>query len=179
MTDSDQRLVHRIRSGSEEAFESLFNKFQPGLFRFLWHMLHSPEAANDLIQEIFLKIWRNRSDWEPTPSVSTYLYRAAKNAALNYQRDAQPGRFQQVTEDQSSGEETSVLAESNEIEAAVSRCIEALPAGCRSVFILSRYEDEKYREIATRLGISLKTVENQMGRALRLLRACLQPFLRN
>jgi len=178
MPEVKDSLVKLVQRGDEGAFEQIFIEFQPKLFRFLWHMLQSEEAANDLIQNIFLKIWKNRHSWQPGASISSYLYRAAKNAALNYQRDLQKGRFEEITDKQESGERTSALAENNEMQERIKKCIDALPAGCRSVFVLSRYEDSKYREIAEKLDISPRTVENQMGRALRLLRECLRPIMR-
>jgi len=177
MPEVEARLVKLVQAGDEGAFERLFTEFQPKLFRFLWHMLRSEEAANDLIQNIFLKVWKNRATWQPGASISSYLYRAAKNAALNYQRDLKSGRFEDITDHRDSGERTSALAEKNEMQQMIKKCVDALPAGCRSVFILSRYEDSKYREIAEKLDISPKTVENQMGRALRLLRECLRPLM--
>jgi len=170
-------LIARIQQGDAEAFESLFHQYQPALFRFLWHFLRSEEAANDLIQNIFLKIWQNRATWKPGKSVSAYLYRAAKNAALNYIRDTKADRFQPVSENTLSEEQPDRNLEEQETLASVQKCIDALPDGCRAVFIMSRYEDAKYREISEALQISIKTVENQMGRALRLLRQCLKRLL--
>ena len=171
------QLIEHIRQGDEKAFEQLFNMYSNQLFRFLWHLVRSQQAAEDLTQDIFLKIWKTRATWQPTGPVAAYLFRAAKNTALNYLRDNRPDRFEEVGEQHVGPEAPADLVEENETRAIIQRCIDRLPAGCRTVFIMSRYQNARYKEIAATLQISVKTVEHQMGRALRLLRKCLRPSL--
>jgi RNA polymerase sigma-70 factor (ECF subfamily) len=177
--EKPQEIVEKVRTGDKEAFERLFHHFQPGLYRFLWRMVRSEDIADDLLQNIFLKLWKNRETWRPGASISGYLYRAAKNSALNHLRDKKLGaqRFVRYEEHDADSDESHTTVEQKELSEAIQKCIDALPQGCRTVFILSRYEAMTYREIAGTLEISAKTVDNHMGRALRLLRDCLREFI--
>ncbi len=176
-SSDEEQIVLQIRDGDEVAFGRLFEEYQPRLFRFIWHMVRSEAAANDLVQNIFLKIWRGRQRWRPGNSLQGYLYRAAKNSALNYLRDSKSDRREEITEKHMAVGDPATDLEEKETSRAIQECIDALPPGCRSVFVMSRYEESKYKEIAETLEISIKTVETQMGRALRRLRGCLQSFL--
>jgi len=172
MNQDDQQLIQEIREGHHDAFEALFKRHQVGLHRFAWHLTRSPEAAEDLLQTVFLKIWRNRQDWRPKGSLSSYLHRAIKNAALNYLRQQNWGdeRKQALPDSHDPSASPERIYDEQESLRLIQAAVDSLPQGCRTVFILSRYENKKYGEIAEILEISVKTVENQMGRALRLLR---------
>lgn len=181
MNHDEQQLIRQIRDGHAAAFEAIFKRYHAPLHRFAWHLTRSPEAADDILQTVFLKIWRNHRDWQPKGSLAAYLFRATKNAALNYLR--QPGNRDGRRQPFADLDEFSVSPEKIYDDEETLRIIQAavdfLPEGCRTVFILSRYETKKYSEIAEILEISVKTVENQMGRALRLLRDKLVPLLQN
>jgi RNA polymerase sigma-70 factor (ECF subfamily) len=180
MNQNEQQLIQQIRAGHHNAFESLFRQYQSALHRFAWHLTHSSAAADDIIQTVFLKIWRNRGDWQPRGSISSYLYRATKNAALNYLRqlDKSDGRSPQSIDASDPTAAVDAIYEDKETLRLIQSAVDSLPEGCRAVFILSRYENKKYAEIAEVLEISVKTVENQMGRALRILREKLVPLLK-
>lgn len=180
MDDEYQELVQEIRAGDTRAFESVFRHYQPRLFRFLWHLVRSSEVAEDLVQSLFLNIWKNRKQWHVNSSLTTYLYRAAKNAALNYLRSRTAHSAVCADLDHLPDNETRPDQDydQKELRVLVQQAIDSLPPGCRTVFVLSRYENLKYQDIAEVLDISVKTVENQMGRALRLLRQKLTPFLK-
>lgn len=172
-------LVKRIRRGDLQAFEQLVRTYQDALYRFLWHFLRSEELAKDVLQDLFVTLWQRRKNWQVEVSLSAYLYRSAKNAALNALRRQNTNRRHVVPLD---GKHERIPARKREsdpaLRQAIERCIDALPAGCRTAFCLSRFEQFKYREIAATLDISVKTVENHLARALKLLRKCLQPFLK-
>ena len=178
MDQGEQQLIQQIRDGQSDAFAAMFKRYHSGLHRFAWHLTRSPEAAEDILQTVFLKIWRNRRDWQPRGSLSTYLYRATKNAALNFlrQRDYQDGLLPSLAESHDPPASPEKVYDDQETLRLIQLAVDALPEGCRTVFILSRYENKKYAEIAEILEISVKTVENHMGRALKLLRKKLMPF---
>ena len=92
MTISEQELISRIKAGDTNAFTFLFGQYHRDLFRFAWHLVRSSEVAQDLLQNVFLKILQNRTEWHPKGSLKSYLYRAAKNAALNHLRDEKTHR---------------------------------------------------------------------------------------
>ncbi len=181
MNHDEQQLIRQIRDGHAAAFEAIFKRYHAALHRFVWHLTRSPEAADDVLQTLFLKIWRNRRDWQPKGSLSAYLFRAAKNAALNYLRQpgGPDGRPQTFADSDESSVSPEKIYDDEETLRIIRAAVDSLPEGCRTVFILSRYENKKYNEIAEILEISVKTVENQMGRALRLLRDKLVPILEN
>ena len=162
----------RIRSGDEVAFEALFRAYAPGLCAFVARFTGSRTAAEDIVQELFLAIWRNRERIEIQTSFSSYLHTSARNRALDWlahedtvrrHRDSVIGS---ITErDLSAPTESQLLAMLDLQEA-----IERLPPRCRLIFTLSRQHDLSHAEIARSLGLSIKTVEVQIGRALKALR---------
>ncbi len=151
------------------------------MFRFLWHLTSSEEASHDIIQDIFLKIWRNQKTWNPKSDLKAYLFRAAKNAALNYldQDKTNLRSFESLTETVQGDTFPDKDYEKKERYCLIKQAVDSLPKGCRTVFILSRYEGLKYQEIAKILDISVKTVENHMRRALILLREKLGEVLKD
>jgi len=175
------QLVAKIRKGDAGAFTVLFKKFQPDMFRFLWHLTRSEEASHDIIQDIFLKIWRNQKTWNPKSDLKAYLLRASKNAALNYlDRDkTNLRRFESLTETIHGDTIPDTDYEKKERHRIIKQAVDSLPKICRTVFVLSRYEDLKYQKIAKVLDISVKTVENHMRRALILLREKLGEVLKD
>lgn len=176
---NEERHIQRIRSGDAQAFKDMFNQYQPKLFRFVWHLVRSVEASEDLVQNVFLRIWHHRQHLPETTSLSAYLYRAARNSALNYLRDEKTTVPHNPNIAALDSEGPDRQYQLGELDSLIRRAIDALPEGCRTVFILSRYHDLKYKEIADVLQVSVKTVENQMGRALRLLRNQLADVLKD
>src|SRR5687768_7707145 len=177
--ESELELLARIASGDRGAFEQLFRDHYAALVRFGEGLLRSRELAEDTVQEVLLNLWRQRETVRVDDSLRAYLYRAVRNRALNHIRNERVRREavpQLVLESrEASPAADSELAET-ELEAAVRAAIAELPPRCREVFELSRVRGLKYQEIAEVLGISIKTVETQMGRALRSLRERLRPF---
>lgn len=179
-TDSrDKHHAEQIRCGVHSSFESLFRTYYPRLCRFALRLTGSRMTAEEAVQEVFVRIWKNRASWNPTGSVRAYLYAAVKNQALTSRKQ---GPAVEVDEQ----ELEKVLSElpgpeeelhHKEMQAAVEEAIELLPPRCRLVFLMHRVEGLTYEEIAEILAISLKTVETQMGRALKILRRLLAHHL--
>jgi RNA polymerase sigma-70 factor, ECF subfamily len=175
---TDQILLERLRSGDEQAFESIFRTHFPALLAFAERMLRQRAVAEEIVQEVFLEIWKRRATLELTESFRAYLFRSTRNRCLNELRHDRvvrrtaPLHAPGVSEPVATG-----ALEEAEIADALDHAMKMLPPRCREVFELSRDHGLKYAEIAATLGISVKTVEAQMGKALKLLRDQLAPWL--
>jgi RNA polymerase sigma-70 factor (ECF subfamily) len=158
--------------------EIVFRAHFQGMAAFVERYVRSPDMAEELVQDIFLKIWTKRSQLTEIESLKTYLYRAARNQALNHLRRLKLERRWQE-EQAAAGEPATVFAadedaSGHELAEAVQSAIERLPPRCREIFLLSRDGGLTYAEIARTLEISVKTVETQMGRALKALRGAVK-----
>ena len=177
---SDAELLQRLRAGDERALEIVFRTHYSGMASFVQRFVRSPDVAEELVQDLFLKLWSKREQLSEIETFRTYLYRAARNQALNWLRRQKLERRWQ--EEHAGDEEATTTqmadedASEHEVAAAVRSAIDRLPPRCREVFLLSRDGGLTYAEIARTLEISVKTVETQMGRALKSLRVALQRY---
>ena len=162
--------MEQICRGEKDAFDAMFLAYAPGLCGYLTRYVGCREMAEDLVQDVFFTIWSRRTEIRITGSVSSYLLRAAKNRALDAIRhDKVANRFAAgviAGADDPDSAESELLA-LLEVQEAISR----LPARRRLIFTMSRQQGMTYAEIAESLGLSIKTVEAQIGLALRSLRA--------
>jgi RNA polymerase sigma-70 factor (family 1) len=163
----------------EAGFEQIFRQYHTLLCRYAYAIVKDTVAAEEIVQDVFLKIWERRTELEITVSVKSYLYRSVHNGCLN----AIAKKKKEVHMDEVSLKivhQSAVPAadlQTKELEIAISAGLDRLPVECRKIFELSRFGELKYREIAETLGISIKTVENQMGKALRIMREQLAGYL--
>ena len=177
MTSSDEQpaestLLARLRAGDRAAFEQIFREHFDGLAGFAYRLTRSRAIAEELIQDLFLEIWMRHERLIITETLRTYLFRAARNRAFNHLRRQKLERLwrleqREIPEAESGEDEHSA----DELTAAIRAAIATLPNRCREIFLLSREQHMTYAEIAKVLGISVKTVETQMGRALKALRS--------
>lgn len=159
------------------SFEEIFRIHYQSLCNAAYKIIDDKDAAEDVVQDVFLKLWTKKEDLTIIQSVKSYLYRAIINTSLNY-LESNKKVIRLETNDSSklsvnAGEEL----HHKELEIKINTAINKLPPKCKVIFVLSRYEGMKYQQIADHLGISVKTVENQMGKALQMLREQLKPFL--
>lgn len=176
---SDVALLAGLRAGDQAAFDAIFRAHYAPLVRVVEAMLHRRDVAEEVVQEVMLELWRRRDTLVVEESLRAYLFRAARNRALNSLRhDAIAKRAEPVVAEDTvapTGAHAQLVEE--EIEVALRTAMNDLPDRCREVFELSRVHGLRYAEIATTLGISVKTVEAQMGKALRILRERMAPWL--
>ena len=168
-----------MRSDSDAAFELLFDKYYDFLCRSAFRICPDQNAVEDIVQDIFLELWRKRRRLTINISLKAYLRRAAVNRSLNYLRDRGPVPNEDTTwmQDRLSADNyPEGQLDQEALSRRIDEAIDALPERCRLVFVLSRFEDLSYREIAELLEISPKTVENQIVKALSLLRDALKPY---
>jgi len=162
----------------EEKVEWLFRKYYAGLCRSLYRTLRDANFAEDIMQEVFLKVWEMRESLKMDEAIQAYLYRSCYNTALNFLKTQKPKADIDTLEEVVPGSES---AEKNltliETETQVLQAIDSLPPKTKLVFSMSRFEELSYKEIAERLDISLKSVEKHMGIALQRLRENLKEYL--
>jgi RNA polymerase sigma-70 factor (ECF subfamily) len=177
----DRAWVESIRTGDVPAFEAMFRAYKNDLGAFVTSWVHSREAAEEVIQDLFLHLWEQRHEWQPAVPLNIYLFRAARNRAIDHLRHQRvEAEFQErIARRRDAGFEPRApvrgdeAAQAAELEDAIERAVSTLPPRCQEVFRLSRYHHLSYAEVALVMQISTKTVEVQMGRALTALRSCL------
>lgn len=172
--ESERELLERLRDSDQEAFRLLFEKYQPVLFRYVLHSLHEADDAHDVVQEAFVRVWDRRASVKPDLPLLALLFRVSRNLVRDRAKHQAvrkrlepdiPSLLHSSAEDPEEALHGSVLEERiNEIVRT------KLPAKCREVFLLSRVEGMSNAEISERLGIAVKTVENQITRGLNILR---------
>ncbi|HEY4288349.1 MAG TPA: RNA polymerase sigma-70 factor [Puia sp.] len=167
--------------GVEDLFEQVFKSHFKSLHAYACTIMRDPMPAEEIVQNIFLKLWEKKGEIMIKENISVYLYRAVHNESLNYLRHRKVrSAYQSYAMRQHKQTEQEKPAEKvvmKELEKRLEIALQELPEQCRTIFQLSRFEDLKYREIADKLGLSVKTIENQMGKALKLLRLKLVDFL--
>lgn len=163
---------------SLEKIEKLFKDNHKSLCNIAYRIIREKDAAEDIVQEVFIKLWQKREEIEIESTLKGYLFKAVANAALNELQKRKRIQFQNELKDHQIPSTDPGLNEidQNFLESKVQEAIDELPHKCRVIFLLSRHDNLKYKEIAETLNISIKTVETQMGIALKKLRTKLRPF---
>ena len=169
-----------ISFDTKEEFEKLFHSSYSELCSYSNMFLKNLEASEEIVQETFVKLWENKNTLNITASVRSYLFRAVKNSCLNLikhekikEKYKNHNEYENKNQFNSLDEEIDAL----ELEKKIRESIDLLPVERRKAFVMSRYEGLKYREIAEKLDISIKTVENQIGKALKFLKSELSEYM--
>jgi RNA polymerase sigma-70 factor (ECF subfamily) len=176
----DERdLLARLRRGDDAAYEAIFRQWYAPLVATTTALLRDRGPAEEVVQDVLLELWRRREGITFETSLRAYLFQATRNRALNYLRRQRVESRGEATiaAGMPTPEPADSEARESELNVAIQSAIAGLPDRCREVFELSRIRGLKYSEIATELGISVKTVEAQMGKALRVMREKLAPWL--
>lgn len=165
---------------NDRAFEQLFKAHYKALHAYAFVILRDDDTAEEIVQNMFLKFWEKRDLLNVQTSVKAYLYKCVYNDSLNYLKHQKiKTKYQDFAAYtmNTEHEPASARVELTELELKLREALNDLPEHCRTIFQMSRFEELKYREIAEQLGISIKTVENQMGKALKILRIKLVDFI--
>ena len=180
MQPNDQEYWQLISKGDKIAFEKAFRAFYAALCNYALSLVKDKDEAEEVVQNVFFNIWNKRTALQVSGSLKAYLYRSVHNECLNkikhvkmkttyaedYRKNAS-GSFDNAADH----------LHAKELGQKINTAIDSLPEQCGNVFKLSRFENLKYNEIAQHLNISIKTVENHMGKALKILREQLKDYL--
>jgi RNA polymerase sigma-70 factor (ECF subfamily) len=173
----EKNLLEGLIDGDEKVFRSIFDAYYPLLIGTIYRILPDESTCKDLAQEVLVELWRKRAALDIHTSLRSYLRRAAINRALNYLKIQRRtilddgGNFTDVLD--TTAQEMALQEGSEKLEHALFKAIENLPEKCRVVFTLSRFENYSHKEIADQLGISVKTIENHITKAMKMLREAL------
>jgi RNA polymerase sigma-70 factor (ECF subfamily) len=166
----DQQIIQDIRGGKEGPFRELFNTYYEGLCQYAFTILRDMDEAEDIVQAMFIKIWEKRQSLIITHTVKSYLYKAVYHQCINqFDHRAVREKYQEMSLIENSGIQLPEVFP-NELEDRIVTAINSLPKQCRTIFMMSRYQEMKYSEIAKALELSVNTIENQISKALRILR---------
>jgi RNA polymerase sigma-70 factor (ECF subfamily) len=181
---SDEQAWDRIRQGDERAFSEMFHRYYAPMCRFVVSFVHSQEIAKEIVQEIFYRVWKNRAEANIQGSLKAYLFGAARNHAINFLRKDRNSRY--LIESATAEYRVPGLARSfdapddsllhRELIQAFENALQSLPEGQRTVVILRWHHHMSHADISHTLGISIKGVETQMGRAIKRMRRALETF---
>jgi RNA polymerase sigma-70 factor (ECF subfamily) len=177
---SETALLDRLKSGDEQSLEQLFKTYYNSLVRFAMGIIKDQSDAEDAVQQVFVKLWENREGLSIHTAIKAYLYMAVKNTCFNRLKQQEKKYWLEDGMDddiQFSVDNTMQQIHTKSLEKQIQQSLEMLPPKCGLIFKLSRFEEKSYKEIAEILNISVKTVENQMGKALQLMRESLKEHL--
>lgn len=178
MSLKDQYLLGRIKKGDIGAFEKLFHRFYPGMCSYAEKLVGQEAVAEEVVQDVFYNIWKNREVFRISSSLNSYMYRSVFNNAMMHLRKS---RREILFEDNSFEPEGFASdpveeLEGSEVNEVINNTLENLPERTREIFMLNRFDGLRYKEIAAKLSISVKTVEANMGKALKALKTSLDKY---
>jgi RNA polymerase sigma-70 factor, ECF subfamily len=193
MSRTDVQLMLDVKGGDEQSFELLLQRYRTPVVNFLFRMVKSREQAEDLAQEVFIRVYRAREEYVPTAKFTTWLFRIATNLALNSLRDHRHQKLEMsidapLTADSDGGDERPFevadkhptieqeLVE-NERKKMIRRAIEKLPEKQRAAVLLHKYQELDYAEIAKILSCSESALKSLLFRAYEVLRVELAPLV--
>jgi RNA polymerase sigma-70 factor (ECF subfamily) len=185
MEYSHQQLINGIKNGDVLAFEELYKQYYIFLCLIAEHIVRNPSDAEEIVSDVFVKLWNIREKIEIITSIKAYLVKAVHNTSINFLEHS--ARINKLTDCLNSSDYKILAWDSDyplgqlyekEIMHILEHGIDMLPDGCRQIFILNRNGNMKYCDIADKLGISVNTVKTQMKIALSRLREALKDYLK-
>jgi RNA polymerase sigma-70 factor, ECF subfamily len=169
----DTEIIGRIKKGDAGQFESLFRSSYVSLVRYAKTLIKDHDEAEEIVQDLFYRLWQDKEKINIESSLNGYLFRSVHNRCLHYiehKRVVEKHSEEMSYREIESPENPSDLLHYKELQARIARILERLPEKCGKIFYMSRFEGLKYTEIAEKMSISIKTVESNMGRALKEFR---------
>jgi len=187
---SDAEMMLRVKAGDDSAFDYLVQKYRRPIISFMYRMAHNSAAAEDLAQEVFLRVYRSRANYEPSAKFSTWLYRIATNLGVNFARDTRHERPENITNldeaDEETGQTPDLADKTPNVEedilrrerlAAIREKVEALPERQKMAVLMHKYQQMDYRQIAEVLKLSESATKSLLFRAYETLRTQLKEFV--
>lgn len=169
----DKEIIRRIREGDVEVFESLFRSSYVSLVRYAKAVIKDHDSAEEIVQDLFFRLWQDRNRLNIVSSLNGYLFRAVHNRCLHeisHRRIVDKHARETSLQSRENSEDPMDIMRYRDLQSRVARILERLPERCGKIFCMNRFEGLKYAEIAEKLSVSVKTVEANMGRALREFR---------
>jgi RNA polymerase sigma-70 factor (ECF subfamily) len=170
---SDTEIIRRIRQGDTGQFESLFRSSYVSLVRYARTLIRDHDTAEEIVQDLFYRLWQDKEKLNIESSLNGYLFRSVHNKCLHFiehtrvrERYAEEMSYSQPEKQESPSD----ILQHKELQTRIAGILKRLPERCGQIFYLSRFEGLKYTEIAEKLSVSVKTVESNMGRALKEFR---------
>jgi RNA polymerase sigma-70 factor, ECF subfamily len=187
---TDAEMMLRVKAGDDSAFDYLVQKYRRAMINFMYRMAHNSAAAEDLAQEVFLRVYRSRGSYEPSAKFTTWLYRIATNLAVNHARDTRHERPETMVSLDEPDEETGTsmdLADSSltveeklvrrERLMAIRKTVQKLPERQRIAVLMHKYQQMDYKQIAEVLKLSESATKSLLFRAYETLREQLKSFI--
>ncbi len=180
MIEDEEKLLESFLQGDQQAFSQLFQLHYEGACRYVIRLVKDEDTTEEIVQSTFVNLWDKREMISTDITFKSYLFRSAYNTALNYLKHRKVmATYVNKKQDNFGVSKQSYVSHQPdfEIQQRIDDALDSLPPQCQKVFRMSREEGLKYHEIADELGISKKTVEVHMGKALKMLRAQLKDYL--
>ena len=187
---SDAEMMLRVKAGDDSAFDYLVQKYRRAMINFMYRMAHNSAAAEDLAQEVFLRVYRSRASYEPSAKFTTWLYRIATNLAVNHARDTRHERPETMVSldepDEETGTSMDVADSSLTVEEklvrrerlmAIRKTVQKLPERQRIAVLMHKYQQMDYKQIAEVLKLSESATKSLLFRAYETLREQLKSFI--
>jgi len=177
----DVLLLTKIRNGDMSAYKEVFDKYYAPLCMYASYIVHDWNDAEEVVQELFYVIWKNRSSLPLLHSLRGYLYGAVRNQSIQYvEHNNVVNRYcaseKRKRQDEDGSADPQRQLELSELESLVKKTLKKLPDRCRQIFVMQRDENKKYKEIAAALQISVKTVEADISKTLKILREEIETY---
>lgn len=173
----ESEIIRRIRQGDIREFETLFRSSYASLVRYAGTMIKDQDGAEEIVQDLFFRLWQNKEKLNIESSLNGYLFRSVHNSCLHHIEHRKVVekhvRESLLETDEGDGDPSEAL-QYRELQAKIAGILERLPERCGKIFCMNRFEGLKYNEIAQKLSVSIKTVEANMGRALKEFRKALK-----
>jgi len=187
---TDAEMMLRVKAGDDSAFDYLVQKYRRAMINFMYRMAHNSAAAEDLAQEVFLRVYRSRGSYEPSAKFTTWLYRIATNLAVNHARDTRHERPETMVSldepDEETGTSMDVADSSLSVEEklvrrerlmAIRKTVQKLPERQRIAVLMHKYQQMDYKQIAEVLKLSESATKSLLFRAYETLREQLKSFI--
>jgi RNA polymerase sigma-70 factor, ECF subfamily len=177
---TDEQLLAFLKLNDERAFTEIYERYWEQISLCVLKVTHSPEDARDIVQEVFVSLWKRRKELDIQGPLAPYLIKAARNLSIRYiEKNIRKRNFLSTLSSHfiSYDFSTENKVASHELESVVIKAIDKLPPKMRTVFLLSRGENLSHKEIAQRLGIAERTVKKQVGNALKVIRTQMHVIL--